>query len=734
MVLPARAPYRMSPPELEELRKQLKELLDAGFIRPSKSPYGAPVLFQKKHDGSFRMCIDYRALNKITVRNRYPIPLIANLFDQLGSTRWVTKLDLRSGYHQVRIAEGDKPKIACVTRKSLDEHVEDLREVFQTLRENELFVKEEKCTFAPREVPFLGHIVGGGKIRMDESKVRAIAEWEAPTKVIELRSFLGLANYYRRFIEGYSRITAPLTGMLKKGKVWDWNPQCERAFNQLKQVMTSEPVLALPNYLKPYKVRTDASDYAIRGVLMQEGHPIAFESRKLNETERRYTIQEKEITTVVHCLRTWRYYLLGSRFVPKDGIRGHQSTQRFLLERIREGLYHDPIAKGLIELAKEGKTMGFWLDGELLYTHGHRLYMPHFGKLRKEVMKECHDSRWAGHLGIHRTLALLKDRYYWPHMGEDVETYMKTCLVCQQDEVELKSPVGLLQPLPIPERPWESVSMDFIVGLPKSDGFASILVMVDRFSKYATFISATKECHIEGAARLFLRHVVKYWRVLLSIISDREGRFTGRFWTKLFKSMGSNLNFSTSMHPQIDGQTERVNALLETYLRQYRSGATNQSPFEIVTGQQPLTPNAVATHYTGPNPTAYGFAKDWQEKNDLARACLHKASKRNKKWADQNRRDVQFQVYTRGLCGDRMVRRRYHRPRHEYLVQWKGLPDSEASWEIAKALWQFQEKIAPFHEGDVMRASLEQVGENVMGCKGKCHGLRRETCNHDGLM
>ncbi|XP_040967924.1 uncharacterized mitochondrial protein AtMg00860-like [Gossypium hirsutum] len=180
------------------------------------------------------MCIDYRALNKITVRNRYPIPLIAVLFDQLGSARWFTKLDLRSGYHQVRIAEGDEPKTACVTRKTLNEHVEHLREVFQTLRENELFVKEEKCTFAQPEVPFLGHIVGGGKIRMDESKIRAIAEWEAPTKVTELRSFLGLANYYRRFIEGYSRITVPLTDMLKKGKVWDWNPQCERAFNQLK--------------------------------------------------------------------------------------------------------------------------------------------------------------------------------------------------------------------------------------------------------------------------------------------------------------------------------------------------------------------------------------------------------------------------------------------------------------------------------------------------------------------
>ncbi|KAE8692821.1 cytochrome P450 78A7-like [Hibiscus syriacus] len=862
---PARAPYRMAPPELKEMRRQLKDLLDAGYIQPSKSPYGAPVLFQKKHDGSLWMCIDYRALNKLTVKNKYPIPLITDLFDQLGGARWFTKLDLRSGYYQVRIAEGDEPKTTCVTRygsyeylvmpfgltnapttfctlmnkvlqpfldrfifvylddifiysKTLEEHVEHLKQVFLVLRENELFVKEEKCSFAKTEVPYLGHIIGGGKIWMDRDKVRAIDEWQVPTKVTELRSFLGLANYYRRFVKGYSKIAAPLTELLKKDKAWDWGLKCQSAFDEIKLDMTSELVLVLPDHTKPFEVFTDASDITIGGVLMQEGHPVAYESRKLNETERRYTVHEKEMTAVVHCLHTWRHYLLGSKFVvfidnvansyfltqkklsPKQA-RWQEFLAEFDLslehkpgkvnsvadalsrrcdmefvslptgqmrERIKEGLSHDPIAPSLIELDKEGKTRKFWLDGGLLYARGHRLYVPQFKGLRKEFMRECHDSKWAGQPGIHRTLALIAEHYYWPHMGNDVEAYVKTCLVCQQDKIEQRRPAGLLQPLPIPEKPWESLSMDFIVCLPVSDGFSSIMVVVDRFSKYGTFIPASKVCPAEEAARLFLKYVVKYWGVPQTIISDRDTRFTGRFWKELFKLMGSSLNFSTSVHPQTDGQTERVNALVETYLRHYRSEATNQSSFEIVTGQQPLTPNAVVIGYQGPNPTTYQFAKEWQEQHELVRACLHKAGKRTKKWADRKRQDVNFEVgdlvlaklsgilrnpYHKGLVrryeGPFKVLKRvgtmayklelpltikahpvfhesllkpYHQDEeevdrgksHRAPVGWKGLPESEGSWEPSEALWQFRDKIDQFHSSRATRASLELVGENVI--------------------
>ncbi|KAE8674458.1 hypothetical protein F3Y22_tig00111754pilonHSYRG00072 [Hibiscus syriacus] len=762
-----RAPYQMAPPELEKMRKQLKDLLDAGYIRPSKSPYGVLMLFQKKHDGSLRMCIDYRALKKLTVKNKYPIPLIADLFDQFGGARWFTKLDLRSDYYQVRIAEGDEPKTACVTRygsyeylvmpfgltnapttfctlmnkvlqpfldhfvvvylddivvysNTLEEHIEHLRRVFQVLRENELYVKEENCSFAQKEVPFLGHVVGGGKLQMDKDKIRAIDEWNPPTKVTELRVFLGLTNYYRRFVKGYSKIATPLTELLKKDKVWEWSTKCQGAFEKIKEAMVSEPVLVLPDYTKPFVVFTDASDVAIGGVLI-----YFFTQKKLSPKQARW---QEFLAEFYFSLE----YKPGKVNCVADGLNRRyaiETVEGTLLKRIKEGLPHD--------------------------------------LLRKELMKKCHDSKWVGHPGVDRTLALLSEQYYWPHMAEDVQAYMKTCLVCQ-------------------------------------------------FSKYVTFIPASKVCPAVEAARLFLKHVVKYWGMPKTIISDRDTRFTGRFWTELFKLMGSSLNFSIAIHPQTDGQTERVNALLEIHLRHYvssnqrdwpklldvaqfsynlqRSEATNKSPFEIVTGQQPLTPNTVVTKYDGPNPSAHNVSKEWHEQHDLARACLHKVGKQTKKWADRKRRDVNFEVgdlvlaklanvlhhadVHKGLVrryeglfrvvkrvgtmayklelpptirayhvihvsllksyhqdiedpdrgksqrapvgvavsydkeiqdiqAERVIRRPGHRPRHEYFVLWKGQPECEGSWEHAEGLWQFKTRIDQFHARRVTRASPE---------------------------
>ncbi|MCF8701926.1 DDE-type integrase/transposase/recombinase, partial [Corynebacterium sp. MC-10] len=456
--------------------------------------------------------------------------------------------------------------------------------------------------------------------------------------------------------------------------------------------------------------------FAIGGVLMQDKHPIAFESRKLNETERRYTVQEKEMTAIVHCLRTWRHYLLGSKFIvqtdnvatsyfqsqkkltPKQArwqdflaefdyelvykpgrsnvvadalsrkaeLAAITTTHCDIRESIKEGLSHDPEAKRLMELALQGQTRRFWVEDGLLLTAGRRVYVPKYGNIRRQIMKESHDTLWAGHPGQRRTRALIEAIYYWPKMRDDIECYVQTCLVCQQDKVEQRHPGGLLEPLPVAQRPWESITMDFITGLPKSEGYGTIMVVVDRFSKYATFMPATPGCTAKEAAQLFFKNVVKYWGLPRHIISDRDPRFTGNFWRELFQTLGTKLHFSTSFHPQTDGQTERVNALLECYLRHFvsshqrdwaklldvaqfsynlqRSESTGRTPFELATGQQPLTPHSLPATFEGKSAGAYLLAKGFEERMDTARAHLAKAAKRMKKFADRTRRPTNYKV------------------------------------------------------------------------------------------
>nr|GEU73013.1 zinc finger, CCHC-type [Tanacetum cinerariifolium] len=497
----------------------------------------------------------------------------------------VTRLDTGEILHQVGFEIEVLPSTDSGWRRGQDNVCHS---VFQVLRDNELYVKLENFFFAQDEAKFLGHKIKDGGLMMDGAKIKANQDWEPPTKVTELRSFLGLMNYYRRFIMGYSAIASPLMGLLKKNKAWIWDEECQAAFESLKKAVMEEPVLRLPNVTMPFELHTDASNFAIRGILMQDGHPIAFESRKLNETKRKYTVQEKEMTTVIHCLRIWRHYLLGSRFVIKTN---NISTSYFLTQNKlspKQARWQDFLAE---------------FDYQLEYKPG----KANVGDLRREILKECHDLKWAGHPRITRTLALVEGSYYWPRMRDNVETFVRACLICQQNKIEQKNSGGLLEPLPTLKGPYESVSMDFITCLPKSEG--------------------------------------------------------GCFWTELFKIMGTNLNFSTSFHPQTDGQTKRVNVI---YLRHYvianqhdwaklldvaqfsynmqRSEATGKSPFELVTGRQPLTPNALVASYERSSPAAYKTIKEWHEQADLDRALLDKAAKKMKKWADEKRRHVEFEV------------------------------------------------------------------------------------------
>ncbi|KAK8930623.1 hypothetical protein KSP39_PZI016616 [Platanthera zijinensis] len=356
----AKTPYRMAPKELAELKVQLQELIDKNFIRPSSSPWGAPVLFVKKKEGTLRLCVDYRELNKLTVKNKYPLSRIEDLFDQLVNARVFSKLDLRSGYHQLRIKEEDIFKTAFSTRydhfeflvmpfgltnapaafmdlmnrvfkdyldrfvivfiddiliysPTEEEHAGHLRLALQTLKEHQLYAKFSKCDFWLRKVSFLGHVITEQGLAVDPAKIESILSWLQPTSVTEVRSFLGLAGYYRRFVKDFSKISLPLTQLTRKNTLFQWSDDCQLAFDILKEKLTSAPILTMPSGTDGFQIYSDASYKGLGCVLMQHGKVIAYASRQLKDAEKNYPVHDLELAAVIFALKLWRHYLYGVR-------------------------------------------------------------------------------------------------------------------------------------------------------------------------------------------------------------------------------------------------------------------------------------------------------------------------------------------------------------------------------------------------------------------------------------
>jgi len=362
--------YPLSQLQLDEQAKQVTELLDKALIRESASPWGFPVLFVKKKEGTWRMCIDYRALNNVTVKNGYPLPRIQECLDRIGKARYLTKLDLTLGYYQVRVAENDTKKTAFNTRygkyeftampfglcnapatfqsmmnsilrnsldkfclvylddilifsNSISDHQKHLRTVLGILKEHKLYAKPSKCTVGAETLEFCGHIVGQGTLRPAPAKISAIKDWPAPKTAHHVQQFLGLASYYRRFVQGFARIAAPLSDLLKeddielhtkKNRPIVWNALCDSAFQRLKDALTSESILIQVAVREPFTIETDASEWAIGCALMQNGtdgklHPVAYDDRKLQGAELNYPVHEKELLAIKHALRTWQYYI-----------------------------------------------------------------------------------------------------------------------------------------------------------------------------------------------------------------------------------------------------------------------------------------------------------------------------------------------------------------------------------------------------------------------------------------
>ncbi|GAU49756.1 hypothetical protein TSUD_407990 [Trifolium subterraneum] len=619
------APYRMSPLELRELKSQIEELLQKHFIRPSVSPWGAPVLLVKKKDGTMRLCIDYRQLNKVTIKNKYPLPRIDDLLNQLRGATIFSKIDLRSGYHQIRIRTSDVSKTAFRTRyghyeflvmpfgltnapavfmdymnrifqpyldkfvvifiddiliysKDPQEHAEHLRIVLNILREKQLYAKFSKCEFWLSEVPFLGHVISQGGVSVDPSKVEAVLNWERPRTVSEIRSFLGLAGYYRRFILGFSEIALPLTRLTRKGVAFVWDELCENSFNLLKQKLTSAPVLVIPDPDKKYVVYCDASHKGLGCVLMQDGAVFALYS---DHKSLRYLFDQEELNMRQ---RRWMEYLKdfdfelnyhpGKANVVADALSRKAlyaseilMYQCGLYEKFRDMNLSVTYRKGGVKLnrieltcdlrstissaqekdmdlqRRKGKPE-FTVADDGVIQFGNRVCVPNDADLKRLILEEAHKSGFSIHPGSTKMYHDLKKNYWWPNMKVEIAEFVSRCIVCQQVKIEHQKPAGPLQPLEIPEWKWEYITMDFMTGLPLKSTYKA--------SRYA---------------EIFLEEIVKLHGVPLSIVLDRDPTFTSHFWRAFQKAMGTRLRMSTSNHPQTDGKSEQTIQTLEDMLR-----------------------------------------------------------------------------------------------------------------------------------------------------------------------
>ncbi|GJU37303.1 putative nucleotidyltransferase, ribonuclease H [Tanacetum coccineum] len=646
----ARAPYRLAPSEMQELSNQLQEL----------------------------MCIDYRELNKLTVKNRYPLPRIDDLFDQLQGSSVYSKIDLRSGYHQLRVRDEDIPKTAFRTRyghyefqvmpfgltnapavfmdlmnrvckpyldkfvivfiddiliysRNEEEHANHLRIILELLKKEKLYAKFSKCDFWIRIVQFLGHLIDSQGLHVDPAKIEAVKNWASPTTPTEVRQFLGLAGYYRRFIKDFSKIAKSLTELTQKNKKYIWGEDQESAFQLLKQKLCEAPILALP---KEMMILLSTVMHPIKHILDQ---------KELNMRQRRW----------LELLADYDYEI---RYHPrKANVIADALSQK---ERIKHLQEENIKAENL-----QGMDKAFEVCPDGTRCIKNRSWLPLFGNLMDLIIK------YSIHPGSDKMYQDLKKLYWWPNMKAIIAEYVGKCLTCSRVKAECQKPSGLLVQPEIPMWKWERITMDFITKLPKtSNEHNTIWVIVDRLTKSAHFIATRETDSMETLTRLYIKEIVSRHGVPISIISDRNSHFTSRFWQSLQSALGTQLDMSTAYHPETDGQSERTIQTLEDMLRacvidfvkgcerhlplvEFSSNnsyytSIKAAPFKALYGQKCRSPVFWAevgdVQLTGPE-----IIHETTEKIVQIRQRLQAARDRQRSYANIRRKPLEFQVRDR---------------------------------------------------------------------------------------
>jgi hypothetical protein len=699
--------YQQTREEQRELKEFIEENTKKGWIRESKSSAGSPVMFVPKPGGKKRLVVDFRKLNDMTEKDRYTLPLIQDLQDWTAGAVFFTKIDLRDGFYNIRIKQGDEWKTAFRTHlglyefcvmpmgltnapatfqrhvnhvlreylykfalaylddiliysKTMEEHMDHVRKVLQKLRDFNLQAKPEKCEFHVKKVQFLGYVLTGTEIRMDPQKIEAVRNWPTPTNKSEVRSFLGFSNYYRKFIAHYGEIAKSLTNLTRDDAMFEWTPEADKVFNELKKRYTEEPILTHFDGNKPSTVETDASDGAIGAWLGQPDEngvlrPVAYYSRQLHGAELNYDVHDKELLAIVEMFRAWRHYLSGAKF-PVKVITDHKNLTYFLTTKVLTGrhirwwekivefdftIHHqkgsenaradalsrqktfdkkkkvkswaffkekdgaivlnkmeialtviewqDDAWEKRIKAAYDGDLIAekilnetpddFVIDANGMIRFKDLIYIP--ASISKEFVTEQHTQPTFGHGGITKLWELLSETFYFPHMLKRIKEWTGECHLCKKAKASRHKPYGMIKPIQAPKYGGQVITMDFIVKLPKSKEpatgteYDSILVMIDKLTKYGIFIPAMESWNADEVAYITLRHQVAYQDIPEQYITDRDKIFASKFWQTLIARLGTKHKLSTSYHPQTDGQTERVNQILETYLRLYVNDQQN---------------------------------------------------------------------------------------------------------------------------------------------------------------
>lgn len=650
---------RTSPADRITVREEVQKMLSQGAIRPCSSEWASPITLVPKKDGTTRFCIDYRRLNEYTVKDRHPLPRVDDMLASFRGAKYFTSLDAASGYWQIPVREEDIPKTAFICTegqfewlvmpfglcnapatyqrmmhavlgnmmynsvvcyiddiliysRSFEEHVRHLKEVFDRLHRWGLLLKPAKCEFLKSEIAFLGHIVTAQGVRTDPKKLEKVAKFPRPTNVKEMRAFLGLAGYYRRFIKGFATISAPLTDLTAKG-AWNWSPECEKAFEQVKTALVSGNVcLEFPDFTRPFIIDCDASVIGMGAVLSQDlgqgERPLVFESRKFTPAERKWHIRELEALAILEALRKFRCYILGAKFVVRTD---HQSLewlfkapsgrlQRWALAlaeftpfdiQYRKGTAHSnvdaftrtfaesecledhmlygilpqsfqlPSREDLWQAQSTDPTVPLVAQGSgMEYEEGilglrdewrWRPFLPQ--SLWERVIRELHEHPIGGHFGPTRIRKLLAQFFVANISGREVRALLSKCELCAR-----RKPVQPHGPLrsEVPDTPWGTVAMDFCGPYPESGGYKYVLVFIDQFTKWVELVP-TRDQEAMTVLRAFYDAIITNHGCPLRLLSDNGPSFRSKLVDVMCSHFGIKKIFSTAYYPQGDGYAER---------------------------------------------------------------------------------------------------------------------------------------------------------------------------------